>query len=225
MPGPDARGARTKVITRLQRNGFNATRVRRHGQQQIDVRSPSIALDDRLLASCANGIAYYSYTKQAEAAERIVHAGNLGEATSEPAADPLQLPNGLGHILGDGRFTDNDVRTTFESLDQLGDLFRSVGQVTLQEDDRVSTWVSAAVHCRAEKRVDRLGVADVIRPAEDRDGKGIGIRRKDFRGGIGAAVVEDEQFVFTRKVRKCLSDTPKNQTRGLGFVMNGDADV
>jgi hypothetical protein len=65
----------------------------------------------------------------------------------------------------------------------------------------------------------------MFRSSDDRDGKGIGVGREDFRSGIAAPVVEDDQLVFTREVRKCLADTPKNQTCGLGFVMDRDADV
>jgi hypothetical protein len=225
MPGPDARRARTQVITRLQRNGFDPPGVRRHRQEEIDVRSPSVALDDWLLAGRAHGIADHSHANQAEAAERIVDPWNLGKATSEPAANPLQLPYRLRHVIADCCLTDDDVSPALESLDQLGDLFRPIGQVTLHEDDGISTWVSAVAQRRAKQRVDRPGVAHVFRSAEDRDGKGIGIRREDFSRGVGTPVIEHDQLVFTREVRKRLADTPEYQTCGLGFVMDRDADV
>ena len=192
MPGPDARRTRTQVITRLQRNGFNPAGVRRHRQEEIDVRCPSVSLDDRLLTGCPNGIADHSHAKQAEAAQRIVDTWNLGKAVREPAADPKQLPYGLRHVVADCCFTDDDVRTTLESLDQLRDLFRPIGQVTLHEDDGVSTWVPAIVQRCAKQRVDRLGVADMFRSAKDREGKGVSIGREDFSRGVTTPVIEHD---------------------------------
>ena len=225
MPGAHARRARSEVIARLQDDRFDASGMRRHGEQEVDVGGPAVALHHRLVAGRPHGVTNHGDTEEPEAAQGVVHARNPNETTNQPAADALQLTHRLRHFGVGRRLTNHDIRSPLETLHQLGDLVRSVSQVPLHEDNGVPAGVAAAIQRRAEERVDRFCVSDMLGPSHNGDRQGIGVRRKHLRCCVRAAVVEHDQFVFAREVGERLADAPQHEPRGGGLVMYGNADV
>lgn len=225
MQRADSRRPMAEVVPRLKRHRFDASRMRRHRQQQIDVRSPAIALDQRFVADGTHRVTNHGHPEQAEAAERVIHTGHLGETARQPLSNALKPTNGLRRAAIHGGFADNNVRSALEALHQVGDLFRLVGKVTLHQDYRVSPGVPATIQRSPQQLIDCAGIPDVLCAAQNGDGQGIRIRRQDLGRGIGTPVVVNEELVLAREVGEHLADAPKHQPCGRGLVMDGNADV
>ena len=121
-----------------------------HRQQQVDVRAPSVAFDNRFLGGGAHRIPNDRHPEQPEGAEGIVDAGYACKSARQPASNPLQLANRLRHVVVDGGLADDNVCAAFESLHEFRDLVRPVSQVALHQDDSITTRVPAALQCSAE---------------------------------------------------------------------------
>jgi hypothetical protein len=139
--------ARAQIITRLKRDGLDSSRERRGANEQIGIRGPYRPLDDRFVTRVTNEIAQQRYAIQAKRAERIGDARDRHEWTKDPWCHTPHPSNGFGWVRavhGSWSLGDHEIGTTFEPFDQLGQMFRLVGEVGLHDDHPVAARIARA---------------------------------------------------------------------------------
>jgi hypothetical protein len=139
--------ARAEIIAWLERDRLDASRKGSRAHEHIDVRCPYRTLDDRIVTRVTNQIAQHRYAVEAKSSKRIGNTWYRKERAKDPRSDTAHPPYGLGWAVawrGLRPFGDDEIRASLEPLDQLGQMFRLVREVRLQDDHRVTARIARA---------------------------------------------------------------------------------
>ena len=220
--------ARAQIITRLKRHCLDPSREWRGADEQVSICGPYRSLDDRLVTRVTKEIAQQRYATEAERSEWIGDAGDRHEWTKDPWCHAPHPSNGFGWsrlVRAGGSFGDDEIGAPLEALDQLGQMFRLVGEVGLHDDHPVAARIARATRHLPRERIEGTRVANVLLTADDREWKDVRVALERFARAVGAAVVEYEDLVFPRVLLKHLANAPQQETDGGRFVVRWNADV
>jgi hypothetical protein len=119
----------------------------------------------------------------------------------------------------------HDVRSAFDTTDQVRDKVGSVGKVRVHEHRRISLRAIGAFHCLAKQFLDTHGVTEALAMTAHRQRKHPGIALEHFSGKVVRAIVQDQQLILPGKTGEYLANLPKEKPDGRGFVVTRYADV
>lgn len=212
----------------MKRHCLDPSREWRSADEQIGICGPYRSLDDRLVTRVTNEIAQQRYAIQAERSEWIGDARDRHKWTKDPWCHASHPANGFGWdclIRSDGSLGDDEIGAPLEALDQLGQMFRLIGEVGLHHDHPVATRIPRATRDLARQGVECSRIANVLLAPDDRERKDVSIALERFASAVRTAVVEYENLVFPRVLLKNLANAPQQETYRGRFVVRWNADV
>jgi hypothetical protein len=225
----DATLARAEIVTWLEVDRLDAPSERCRAHEKVDVRSPYRSLDDRLVTRVTNEIAQQRYAIQTKSAERIRDTGYRHVRSERPRSEASQPTHWTrrrrGILGGDGSFGHDEISPALEAFDQLGQMFRLVGEVGLHDDHRVASRIAGTTRHLATERVQCARVPDMLLRSQDRERKDFGVRLQRLGGCVAAAVIEDEDLVLARILLKDFANPPEQKPDSGRFVVCRNADV
>ena len=118
-----------------------------------------------------NEVTQERYAIQAKRAERIGDSGDRDERPKNPRRHTSHPSNRLRRrVLVRDRRTlgDDEIGASLEALDQLGQMFRLVGEVGLHDDHRVASRIASASRHLAAEHIEGTRIADMLGGAHDR---------------------------------------------------------
>ena len=212
------------VVARCKCHALDSTGKRSGIHEKLDVGRPSLARDEGLIAKRLDEVAKQRNAVQTESVEGISHALNVDKEFQRPRSEREQSSNArrsfahlaLGH---------HDVRTSLESLDELGQVLGLVGEIALHQDHRIASRIPCSPGYLATQAVEGVGVALPLLAMQNRQWGNFCVRQQPVAGLVGASIVVNDDLILARVCLEDLADTPQQDTYGGPFVVCRDADV
>jgi hypothetical protein len=208
----NATRARAEIVTGFESHCLDASCQRRGAREEIDVSRPYRTLDDRSVTRVTDQIAQHRYAIQSEGTERVGDSRYRNERTKDPRCDTTHPPHWLWRFArrpGVRSLGDDEIRASLEAFDELGQMFRLIGEVGLHHDHGVSPGVSRSSRDLAAEPIERSCIANVLFGADDRQGEYIRVPLKRLPRSVGAGVVEDDDLVLAGIFLKDLANAPQ----------------
>src|SRR5690606_28172941 len=226
IPRPEPRPAAPAVVADGDRRLHHASCVGEHGGEQLHVRGPPLAFEDRATVLRLQQTLEHDDPVRPEPGERVARAlGPVPASEHEPErpSGPAHAPRRLRPaVLHRGR---NHVRAAFDPLDERRDLVRLFGEVGLEHDDGVAARVRRAPDRLPEQELDRRGVPLPLVVPVDGQREDPLVRLQDFGRRVRRSVIDDEDLVIPLELRHDLPDLPEHHPDRTLLVVRRNADI
>jgi hypothetical protein len=224
-PAATTGGALAHIVAGRKLDILDATRERRDVEREVDVRGPALAGAYRTIADGAQQITQDRNAHQAEAGERIRHRRHTQKGLYRPSAPATQAAFVARCCIRGGPMHGDEIGAAFKTLHQLRQMFRRLGEVTLQQHHRVATRILIVGGNVPHECIDAAGVALVLVAPNHGERHDSAIRLQHVRSAVRAGIVEHHHVVLPGKALKHRPEPPEEDADCGGFVVDRDADA
>ena len=127
--------------------------------------------------------------------------------------------------VGNGNpFTNDKVCATFETSCKLGDEFRWVSEVALQQQDCISAWVPGLRNNVPKQLVDGACIPVALFGLDNCERQHFFVLQQHVYCAVIAGVVEHHDVIIAWKARENRSDAPHKDANRFNLVVCGNCD-
>lgn len=168
---PGAAGvARANPIRWRDRYGLDPASERRGLKQKIGIRRPRIAGRNRCIAGCLEHVTQQSDACETISRRQVTHIGNANERPQNPSGCAPEPTHRCGRVPGRHALTKHEVSAAFEATKELGHEYRRIGEITLKQQQRVSTRVARGARDISHECIHCARVAEPLCASKYREG-------------------------------------------------------
>src|ERR1700680_1869983 len=220
----DPRLACANIVSRREVDILDSASEWARLEQKLHIGGPAAARHRRLVAERLDQLAQNRDAIEAKGREGIGGVGFQESRALHPvckAVQPAHRCRRLGHLLACGHY----IRAPLESLHQLRDVFRLIGEIRLHHYQSIAPSVAGAARDLANELVESGAVSLPPFSAQNCERDYFSIWAQRLVRPIRAGIIVNDDLVLTRVVLKNPANAPQEHTDGLALVVGRNTDI